>query len=373
MAEESFTETTNISYWDNIKNSFSGIIIGLVLFIASFFVLWSNEGKNVAGLAIANFADKTAVEISAETPDRSNDGKLVQLADKATTNETLTDKIITVPNTFALKRNVEMYQWEENVKTESKDNMGGSTTETKTYSYEKVWSSHEIDSENFKKTSYVNPPFKIKSDRFYAGKGELGSFKLTSKQIQSMSDYSQYENLPQKSGFRIYDNMYYTSIDPENPKIGDIRISYEIVPSGVDISIIGQQRPNNTIASMRYKDNLVYIQQSGIKTKDEMIHTYKNHNKIFTNLIRFAGWLMMFIGLNMLISPLVVIFKVVPFVESIVGFLSGGVLFLVSVALSLFTIAVAWFAYRPLLSALLLLIICAIVFALKGKFLSSKK
>ena len=144
MSEE-FTETTKISYWGNIKNSLSGLIFGIVLFLASFVVLWMNEGHNVTQLATASFVDKTAIEISAEKADRANDGKLIQVSGNATTDTTLTDKIISVPNTFVLKRNVEMYQWEEDVKTDTKDEMGGSTTETKTYSYEKVWSSHEID------------------------------------------------------------------------------------------------------------------------------------------------------------------------------------------------------------------------------------
>ena len=372
MSEE-FTETTKISYWGNIKNSLSGLIFGIVLFLASFVVLWMNEGHNVTQLATASFVDKTAIEISAEKADRANDGKLIQVSGNATTDTTLTDKIISVPNTFVLKRNVEMYQWEEDIKTDTKDEMGGSTTETKTYSYEKVWSSHEIDSSNFKKQSYVNPPFTIKSETYYAEKGKLGDFKLTTKQTHAMNDYSGYEDLPQKAEYKIYNNMYYKGLDPENPRIGDVRISYEVVPSGTDISIIGQQRPNNTITSMRHKDNMVYIQQSGDKTKDEMVYTFEKNNKFFTNLVRILGWFMMFIGLNMVISPLVVIFKVVPFVESIVGGLSKGVIFLITLALSLLTIAIAWFAYRPTLSIILLLVIGGIFFALKGKFKSAKE
>ena len=77
-----------------------------------------------------------------------------------------------------------MYQWQENVKTSSKDELGGGTTETKTYSYEKVWSSNEIESKDFKQKKYVNPSsFPVKSARYYAETGDLGDFKLTSQQI----------------------------------------------------------------------------------------------------------------------------------------------------------------------------------------------
>lgn len=370
---ESYTETTKISYGENIKNSLSGVIIGIVLFLASFVVLWMNEGNNVAQLGKTSYMSKNAIEISAENIDRANDNKLVQVSGKATTNETLTDKIITVPNAFALSRKVEMYQWEENVKTEKKDNMGGSTTETKTYSYEKVWSDKEIDSENFKKTSYFNPKFPIYSENFYAETGKLGDFKLTTKQTKSMHDYSVYENLPPKYEYKIYENSYYKGYNPENPQIGDIRISYKVIPSGTSISIIGKQKPDNTLTYMTVKDSSVYLQQDGLKDKAEMLYSFKQGNKLFTNILRVVGWLMMFIGLNALINPLVVIFKVVPFVEKFVGFLTGGVVFLISLALSLLTIAIAWLAYRPLLSIGLLVVIGSIVFVLKNKFASKKE
>ncbi len=372
MSENSFTETSKISYGKNVMNSFSGVIVGLIIFLLSFFVLWKNEGHNVAQLAVANYADKTAIEISADKADRANDEKLVQLSGKSITDKTLTDKIISVPNTFVLNREVEMYQWQENVETSTKEEFGGSTTETKTYSYEKVWSPNEIESKDFKEKKYVNPPFPIQSGRYYAEGGVLGDFKLTSRQIKSMNDFVEYDDLPQKSNYKIYNNAYYSGQDPENPKIGDIRISYKTVLSGTEISIIGQQKSNNTIAGMRYKDKMVYMQQGGILTKDEMIHNFKSSNKFFTNLIRFAGWLMMFIGLSMLLNPLSVIVKFIPIVQNIVGGLATIVCLLVSLALSLLTISIAWFAYRPLLTITVLLVIGAAVFVLKDKFVQKK-
>ena len=180
----------------NTHSTFSFLSIPCRKFLASFVVLWLNEGNNVAQLKKADYMGKNAVEISAQNIDRANDNKLVQVSGKAETTETLTDKIITVPNTFALSRKVEMYQWEENVKTEKNDNMGGSTTETKTYTYEKVWSDHEINSDNFKKTSYSNPKFTIKSEDVYAQTGKLGEFNLTTKQTEEMHGYTTFENLP---------------------------------------------------------------------------------------------------------------------------------------------------------------------------------
>ena len=134
-----------------------------------------------------------------------------------------------------------------------------------------------------------------------------------------------------------------------------------------------KQKPDNTLTSMTYKDSTVYLQQDGIKDKAEMLDTFKQSNKIFTIILRVAGWFIMFIGLSMLINPLVVLFKVVPFLEKFVGAITGGVIFLISLVLSLLTIAIAWLAYRPLLSIGLLIVVGGLVFVLKNKFLATKK
>ena len=150
-------------------------------------------------------------------------------------------------------------------------------------------------------------------------------------------------------------------------------IKYEIVPSGTEISIIGQQKSNNTIASMRYKDKMVYMQQEGILTKDEMINNFKSGNKFITNLLRFVGWFMMFLGLNMILNPISAVFKFIPIAKSIIGNLSTIVSLLISASLSFITIAVAWFAYRPILLIVVILITGGIIFILKNKLAPIKK
>ena len=45
--ENKYIETTTTTYGQNVKNSFGGIILGLILFIASFALLWWNEGNSV--------------------------------------------------------------------------------------------------------------------------------------------------------------------------------------------------------------------------------------------------------------------------------------------------------------------------------------
>jgi hypothetical protein len=151
-----------------IGDSIKGVVGGFILIVIAVILLWWNEGNNVKNLKTTAEMEKIVIDVGSDAVDKNNEGKLIATHGKLINEETLTDSVFNVSiKTPKLVRKVEMYQWEENVKTEKKDNMGGSTTETKTYTYEKVWSDHEIDSSDFKKTSYSNPPFSIKSEEYY--------------------------------------------------------------------------------------------------------------------------------------------------------------------------------------------------------------
>lgn len=82
-------------------------------------------------------------------------------------------------------------------------------------------------------------------------------------------------------------------------------------------------------------------------------------------LLRFIGWLLTWVGLQLLTGPLTIFPDIVPFVGPCIGDLMGAALccvtLMVSLASSLFVGAVAWIFVRPVLS-LTLLFFC-IVFA----------
>ena len=367
MAENSFTEVTTKSFGQNVKNSFGGIIVGLILFLVSVFVLWTNEGNLARQNQIADYINKNAIPTESSLVDKINDNKLISTSGNAHTNESLTDGIITVPNALVLNRDVEMYQWKENEETKTETQMGGSTKETTTYSYEKVWSDTPIDSSKFHKSFYTNPQFTLQSERYNAKTGELGDFKLSDVQTSSFHRLADYTNLPQNYKYTISGNYYYKGKNIDSPNIGDIRISYSYMPSDSPISVIGMQRTDKTITPMIIKQGKIYIQYDGLLSQDEMVQKFKHGNNVTTNVFRIIGFLLMFIGLNIMVKPLATILSFIPLFAKIVSFITGGFVFLISLALTITIIAVAWCFYRPFLTIILLLIAVAIFVLIKNK------
>ena len=328
------------------------LIFGIILFLGSFVVLWMNEGNNAQKIAIADYASKNAIQADATNINGENDGKLISTSAEAISDAVLGDENIEIPNSLIVSRKVEMYQWVEN--------HDGADTK-----YEKAWSEDFVDTTYFEDKSYKNPPLPIKSEVFSAEVAEFGDYTLNNEQILLIKSENPVTDLPQNSKYTIVNGSYFSGKDIENPQIGDVLITYSYVPSKTAVSIIGQQNSDNTISALQYKNMDIYIQYDGNLSKDEIINAYRQDNNNFTIFVRIAGCLLMFLGLKLFISPIIDIFNLIPILGKIADFILSIVLFLISICLSLITISIAWFAYRPLLSILLIVVVFVIAISIK--------
>ena len=341
--------------------SFGSFVIGIILFLGAFCLLWWNEGNSATKINIANYTNKYAIEVSSNSIQRDNDNKLIATHGLAKTTSTLGDEFVESPNTLVLERVVRMYQWIE-------DNEDGKTV------YKKDWSDIEQNSDEFEDKNHRNPKFSISSREYYAPNATLGQYDLSEKQIEMIEPQKEFLHLKEKSGYEIIDNQYYKGKDINNPEIGDILISYNYAPSETSISIIGEQKSDNTIASMIHKKfGAIYIQYDGKMTKAEILEKYRNNNKILTMGLRFLGWFLMFLGLKLFFEPLVNFLNFIPILGNLANAATTFIFALITFVLSLFTISIAWFVYRPLLSISLIILGTMIAIFVKKKFIKANK
>src|SRR6185436_7703500 len=85
------SEVTSVSWFDRIKESFKGILVGLAFFAGSFPLLWWNEGRAVKTEKSLNEGQGAVISVPSDKVNPANNMKLVHLSGKATTSETLTD------------------------------------------------------------------------------------------------------------------------------------------------------------------------------------------------------------------------------------------------------------------------------------------
>jgi len=357
-----FSTTTSQGWGSRLKNSFGGIIFGLILVGGSFVALWLNEGRSVRRYQDLKDGKGNVVSISPEKIDAANEGKLVHFSGPASAGTTPGDSHFGVTSDGALKlrREVEMYQWKENTSSSTTKKTGGSTETTKTYSYEKVWSDSLIRSDSFTRTGHDNPtrmPFESATE--IGSPITVGAFTLSDSLVGRLNDFvplplASLEGLNEAAtaNAKLYEGGLYLGGDPAAPAVGDTRVTFSTVRPG-DVSIASQQS-GQTLVPYQSKHNTVELLQTGIHGAEAMFAKAEADNKMFTWFLRVGGFLAMGFGFILLTRPITVIADVLPFVGNIVGAGVGFIMFLLAGVLSFITIAVAWIAYRPVIGFSLL-------------------
>ena len=378
----SVTKVTQQSWFGRLGASIKGVLVGVVLLLISFGVLWWNEGravKTAAGLR------QLRVEVVTADPDRidpANEGRAVHLVGNAVTGETLSDPDfgIAVP-AVRLRRRAEMYQWKEESRTEERRKVGGGSERVTTYEYQKIWSEQAIRSDRFQRPNeHENPgPLRVESRDVNAGEVTLGAFRLSPALLKQMDNFeplalTESDSAAVREKFddrvTIAGNTVYLPFspngplpDPGSPKIGDLRVEFSTVSPGV-VSVIARQI-KGTFEPWRAGSGVAFERlAAGTRSADEMIGQMESANTMMTWALRLVGFVMMAFGIGMVFAPVAVLADVLPILGDLMRMGLGLFAMVVAAALSLVMIAVAWLAYRPVLAITLIVIGAALVLGL---------
>jgi hypothetical protein len=362
-------DVTYKSWGERLIDSIKGVVIGIVLFIVSFPLLFWNEGRAVDTARALDEGSKNVIAVpSADKVDPANEGKLVHLTAEATTTENLEDKEFLISEkAIYLGRNVEMYQWKEDKHTKSEKQLGGGEKEITEYTYNRVWSKDVIPSGGFAESGHSNPSTKPFDDgKWQAKKVTLGAFDLSLGLVSTLInkgknrravETADLARLPTelKDELKVNNGQFYKGKEPGSPQIGDTRIEFEVVKPQT-VSIVAKQtgstfEPYKT-SSAKHTIELLDI---GTKSAEAMFEEAVAENNMLTWILRLVGFILMAVGIFLVINPLVTVADVVPFIGNLLG--AGAALFalLLSLPLTLATISVGWVFYRPLIGVPLLL------------------
>ena len=121
-----YTETSYEGWGSRLMNSIKGVLVGGIMFLVAFPLLFKNEGCAVQSYQALKEGRGAVVEGKADSVDPALDNKLVHMTGEAKTDDILEDTEFKVKaNAIALRRTAQMYQWKENEKTEKKKSKTG--------------------------------------------------------------------------------------------------------------------------------------------------------------------------------------------------------------------------------------------------------
>ncbi|MBA3447597.1 MAG: hypothetical protein H0T56_08295, partial [Pseudaminobacter sp.] len=177
---DTFTETTSVSWFGRIKRSIGGVVVGLVLILAMVVLLFWNEGRAVTTARSLAEGAGAVVSVGNDTVEPVNEGKLVHVAGRVAAGSTLVDPDFGIEApAIRLIRNVEMYQWKEESRSETTTKLGGGEETVTTYTYSKGWADGPVDSSDFRKPDgHQNLSMELRGKSFQIADGKVGAFSL---------------------------------------------------------------------------------------------------------------------------------------------------------------------------------------------------
>jgi hypothetical protein len=325
------------------------------------FLLFWNEGRAVQTAQSLAEGAGAVVDVSSDSVDPANDGRLVHTSGTVASNEILTDPDFGITATgVSLIRRAEMYQWKEESRSETKKNLGGSEETVTTYTYTRGWDDSRQDSSSFKQPDgHQNPDMRWQDRTFALSEAKMGAWRLDT---QTLSRIGGEEALPltpadaQKvgqtfgwGGAKVVQSRIYVGRDPNAPQVGDQRISYELVKLG-PISVVAQQKGDGFAHYQTQAGDALFMVERGTVPASQMFADAVAANTTLTWILRGVGLLLLAVGFGLTMGPIGVIADVIPFLGSIVRMGTGLVAFLLAIVVGTIVIAVAWFWYRPLLA-----------------------
>ena len=358
---DSFTETTSRSWLERIGSSLMGLLIGPLLVLVGIGVLSWNEGRAVGTAKSLTEGAGAVISVSAATVDPGNEGKLVHVTGRVAVAGPVRDASFGITaEGLRLVRKVEAFQWKESSHSETRKKLGGGEETVTTYSYSTDWTEHPVDGASFKQPNgHRNPPVPIAGSIVSAPSPMLGGFALTGGQA---GELGRPVSRPVEAGelggvkaglgalgpVQLVDGRVFVG-DPMHPKVGDLRISFEVAPAG-DATVVARQVGKDFAPYTTSNGRTIEILRDGIVPAAQVFADAQSDNAVLTWILRGVGTVVIIVGFGMLVGPLSVIADLIPFVGDIVGAIGGFFAFGAGILVGATTIAVAWFAIRPVLS-----------------------
>lgn len=330
--------TTRTGFLGSLMNSVMAIPIGILMFLISFWVLFKNEGLPNMG----KIADSQSAEVSAD--EAGHDGEFISVTGELDSGSMLGDpEYLTPGNYINLSRDVEMYAWVEHTHSETVDKVGGGTETITTYTYEMEWTSSPRTS-GFEDPYYNNPPMQIQSQSWSGDSANIGVWEIDVEDARwpggETLNPGSLSLIGQAARGTVSGNHVYLGYGgPGSPGIGDHRISFRALSPGATVTGFGEASGSNLVA-YNYEDNKTFLRVLN-GDRAEAIETLLFEAAALKWGLRILGFLLMWIGMQMVFSPLHAVAGILPFLKKGTKFLIALITFPIAATLTFLTIVIS--------------------------------
>ena len=305
-----------------------GVLIGFGLIVGASILIFWNEGRAVQTARSLTEGEGLVIAVDQAKVDPANEGKLVHISGDLATKLPLTDPEFGISTSAArLVRTVEVYQWKEESRTETKKNLGGSEDKVTTYTYTQAWSEPRIDSSRFHEPGgHENPQQRYRRLEVAARDATLGAFRPGEAVLRRLATDEDYRIDPATAGTlrdrfgqaTVADGRIYVGLDPARPRLGDTRVSYRIARVG-PVSLIGRQSGTDFNEFPTKAGDRLLMASTGTVSANDMFKAAEAENRLLTWILRGVGSVLMLVGFALIGGPLSVVGSIVPFIGDVLA------------------------------------------------------
>ena len=321
--------------------SFFGMFLWLILFLASFVVLFVNEGRDDLSKVAVNAIETDSAQINEEL-----DKQFVAAYGILKSSQSLEHNILDAGDKYlAINERIEQFT----IKTYEIENEDGSK-ETKT------------DRTRESKDTKIKKQMNVKFGEYHVAmeKVDLPSFaKLELNQ----------ETLKKEYWSGNYDEYYlYVNTGAiSNPLSGDIRTSFTVLNNNIEWTILAQTQSNKLVTFYDEKWNRFYRLFLG--TKGEAIQALHKEYKSAKRGMRILWFAMMWIGLMMIMGLVTTLVGFIPILWGITKWLISGITLVLSLLLSWLVIRIGMIAHNWIALIVMIIVVgwLTTLLMLKGK------
>lgn len=373
---ETYQKVTQQGWFARIGGALKGLLVGLLLLVLSIVLQFWNEGRTVARDAALAEGRSTVQPVAAARPAAQHEGALVHVSGEAAATRPVRDEEfgVDVP-ALALRRRVEMYQWHEKTSRREEKQIGGGTRTVTEYRYEKQWDDDAIDSSRFEQAAgHANPgPLPYAGQTWRADEVRLGGYTLAPDVAAEIGGWEDVPaariSLPPNlaASFRAAGDWFVTSADATQPAIGDVRVGFEMLPAG-PVSVVARQQDGRLVTHATASGGELVLVERGVHSAAALFDAEAERNSVLAWVLRGVGFVLAWIGFNLLLRPLVVLADVLPLLGRLVGFGGALVSGVLAGLTSLIGIGGGWLWHRPwLLGIVLLAVVSGVVWLVRTR------
>ena len=366
------TDVEQTGWLARLARSVGGVIFGFLLIIGACVLLFWNEGRAIQTARSLSEGAGLVHDVAADQVDPANDGKLIHVSGPLSVAGPVLDAEFSVRSSgLRLVRRVEMFQWTEEQDSETRKKLGGGEEKTTTYKYTRAWADKPVDSSKFReRAGHANPEMTWRTRNLLAPQPTIGAFSVPDNLLASFgSERSLAASDDQAAALqrkldkpvRVVDGAIYIARDPDQPAVGDVRITYAEVPLQ-DASVVARQSGNGLAPYVAKAGGTVDLIAAGRVPATDMFKSAQDDNRLWTWLIRAGGCLLMLFGFGLILGPLGVLGDVIPFIGDVIRAGTGLVSLLCTAVVAPVVIAIAWLWYRPLVAVGILAVGGAVAF-----------